>query len=598
MSSKRSLFPRGRARRFLALAALTSAVAASNAVAQPIFSLESDFQGWNNLTDQTWSINHTGRDRTALGSTDGDFAYKFNVSSGFSWGSWSILNRTAGEPPAPDPRWDTLANGTRFLMDFSIVGTKASAADPDDNSKYFALYPAFNYRGGFIDSYNNPPGARTQVAMNPGAVFGVKTQTFVWDYVSANVDFASPTIGGQSNDYLLTHISTNNNFNAGSSFAGYLDNFRAYRARASDPTFAAASGNWADAGNWANGVATGAGAVAIFRPGAGGSTVTVAAPVTAGSLVFDPSTPATSADPYASQTIAGSAVLTLQSSTGEAPIVGFNGTHTIAAPLSLQSDTVVDLVGYTYIDGVGEWAPSSLTAGSVTLAAGKTLRKTSVGTFTVGKLTGGAGSALRVSGPMAITAGGSNTLRVGSLDVAGSGTLDIADNSVVVDYDGASPFATILADVLAGRSGGGKGIVSSLLTPGRGIGIAEANAVGSPVTFGGETIDATAVLVRRTWLGDATLNGTVNFDDLLLLAANYNALTNVNWSKGDFNYDGAVNFDDLLVLAANYNVSGGGTFAGDWALAQSLVPEPASMAALTGTALALLSRRRRSMDRA
>jgi CSLREA domain-containing protein len=52
--------------------------------------------------------------------------------------------------------------------------------------------------------------------------------------------------------------------------------------------------------------------------------------------------------------------------------------------------------------------------------------------------------------------------------------------------------------------------------------------------------------------GDANRDRAVNFDDLLLLAANYNQ-TARTFSQGDFNYDGAVNFDDLLMLAARYN---------------------------------------------
>jgi hypothetical protein len=55
-------------------------------------------------------------------------------------------------------------------------------------------------------------------------------------------------------------------------------------------------------------------------------------------------------------------------------------------------------------------------------------------------------------------------------------------------------------------------------------------------------------------LGDATGDGAVNFDDLLVLAANYNQSGRTT-AQGDFNYDGAVNFDDLLILAARYNTS-------------------------------------------
>jgi hypothetical protein len=52
--------------------------------------------------------------------------------------------------------------------------------------------------------------------------------------------------------------------------------------------------------------------------------------------------------------------------------------------------------------------------------------------------------------------------------------------------------------------------------------------------------------------GDATRDRVVNFDDLLILAKNYNK-TAVTFAQGDMNYDGVVNFDDLLILAKAYN---------------------------------------------
>jgi ELWxxDGT repeat protein len=54
--------------------------------------------------------------------------------------------------------------------------------------------------------------------------------------------------------------------------------------------------------------------------------------------------------------------------------------------------------------------------------------------------------------------------------------------------------------------------------------------------------------------GDANRDAVVNFDDLLVLAANYNQ-GGRTFSQGDFNYDGTVNFDDLLILASRYNTS-------------------------------------------
>jgi hypothetical protein len=56
--------------------------------------------------------------------------------------------------------------------------------------------------------------------------------------------------------------------------------------------------------------------------------------------------------------------------------------------------------------------------------------------------------------------------------------------------------------------------------------------------------------------GDANGNGTVNFDDLLILAQNY-GLTGKTFSEGNFDYSagGSVDFADLLLLAQNYGLS-------------------------------------------
>jgi uncharacterized delta-60 repeat protein len=79
-------------------------------------------------------------------------------------------------------------------------------------------------------------------------------------------------------------------------------------------------------------------------------------------------------------------------------------------------------------------------------------------------------------------------------------------------------------------------------------------AGGAIRSVGGASVAATPVgfSTFRSMPGDFNDNGTVNFDDLLLLAANYNQNGRTN-SQGDATYDGQVNFDDLLILAANYN---------------------------------------------
>jgi len=50
--------------------------------------------------------------------------------------------------------------------------------------------------------------------------------------------------------------------------------------------------------------------------------------------------------------------------------------------------------------------------------------------------------------------------------------------------------------------------------------------------------------------GDANLDGVVDFNDFLVIAANYNQ--EGSWSRGDFNGDGFVDFADFLALSRNF----------------------------------------------
>jgi fibronectin-binding autotransporter adhesin len=186
-----------------------------------------------------------------------------------------------------------------------------------------------------------------------------------------------------------------------------------------------------------------------------------------------------------------------------------------------------------------------------------------------------------------------------TLTLAAGASLDVTKSGVVFDFTTTSPEANIRSLLTSGRNGGawnGVGINSSAVAsnPGSAVGYASAaDAAGLGGTLLGQAFDATSVLVRYTRPGDSTLDGTVNFDDLLKLAANYNLTGGGTWAKGDYNYDNTVNFDDLLLLAANYNTSVTGSFGGDWALAQSAVPEPTTLATIAVAGAAMLGRRRR-----
>jgi hypothetical protein len=103
--------------------------------------------------------------------------------------------------------------------------------------------------------------------------------------------------------------------------------------------------------------------------------------------------------------------------------------------------------------------------------------------------------------------------------------------------------------------------------------------------------------------GDTNADYQVNFTDLVTLAQHYNLNSGQSRSTGDLDGDGVVGFADLVLLAQNYNVGVGSIampadasaqFASDFALAQSLVPEPTAAGLIVAGSVALARRRRRA----
>jgi hypothetical protein len=187
--------------------------------------------------------------------------------------------------------------------------------------------------------------------------------------------------------------------------------------------------------------------------------------------------------------------------------------------------------------------------------------------------------------------------------LATGGRLDITNNRLIVDYaPGNSPIVSIRQQLASGYNAAGtlwagNGIVSSTAAadPTSGIGYGEASDLVGPGggTFGTEPVDASTVVARFTRFGDATLDGIVDFNDLVKLAQNYNTVDGARlWSQGDFTYDGNVDFNDLVKLAQNYNVTlpagaipdATPSFSADLTAAFALAPEPG-----TGALLGLLS---------
>jgi hypothetical protein len=131
--------------------------------------------------------------------------------------------------------------------------------------------------------------------------------------------------------------------------------------------------------------------------------------------------------------------------------------------------------------------------------------------------------------------------------------------SFIWEYSGASPIETLRQLLRSGYNGGtwdGNGIRSSRAASDTSLGLAyieSSELLGtSGGSFAGMQVDGTALLVTCTTVGDANLDGNVDFDDYVRIDQGFNnSLT--GWSNGDFNYDGVVDFDDYVLIDLGFN---------------------------------------------
>jgi autotransporter-associated beta strand protein len=203
-------------------------------------------------------------------------------------------------------------------------------------------------------------------------------------------------------------------------------------------------------------------------------------------------------------------------------------------------------------------------------------------------------------------ANGSGLSAQSSLVVNPNSTLDLGNNSLAINYTGKSPEAAIAALLGLGYSNDtwtGTGITSCY---------AATNPTHLSLGYADGSLDAgvvvppNQVLITLALPGDAYLNGTVNFSDLVVVAQHMNTTGN-DWAQGNFNYDpnGFVGFNDLLIIAQNLNTtidaistqtgqsSGASTGQTEAQFAVTSVPEPAGAAVGALGALLLIRNRKR-----
>jgi hypothetical protein len=280
------------------------------------------------------------------------------------------------------------------------------------------------------------------------------------------------------------------------------------------------------------------------------------------------------------------AAVTISNSSGNNYTIGGSGSIGGTAGLTKTGSggatlsTVNSYSGGTTVNGSGTLTATKLTAlGTGPLAINNTA---------TAKFQGNLGTVVLPS------------VKLNNNSVAPTATLDIDQNSVVIPYVSASPFATIRKQVMYGANNGTGIISSSADGSTTGVGYAEAGELGidgggtydnNQPTSTSTTITDEAVIMKYTFIGDFNLDGNVDFADFTNWAGNSGDFSGTaDWFQGDANYDGNVDFSDFSAWAGNEGSTG---LAANGPVP---VPEPSTLVlgALGFLGLAALRRRRRA----
>ena len=199
------------------------------------------------------------------------------------------------------------------------------------------------------------------------------------------------------------------------------------------------------------------------------------------------------------------------------------------------------------------------------------------------------------------TALGTSNVVLTSLSLTGTGTLDIGNNRIIVDYSSPAtdPIASIASWIKNGFYGvAGPSIVSSDiaaddLASGLSYGIGYAD--GADGVVGG--LPSGEIEIMFTLLGDANLDGTVNSEDFSPFSQHLGQ--GGMWDAGDFNYDGTVNAEDFSSFSHNLGqtaslAAAAGVLEAANGINLTNVPEPASAGMMVMAGSEILRRRRRS----
>ncbi len=183
---------------------------------------------------------------------------------------------------------------------------------------------------------------------------------------------------------------------------------------------------------------------------------------------------------------------------------------------------------------------------------------------------------LSVDGVASVALGGGNVIVTRSLAITGK--LNLRDNDMIIDYvAGNSPIGVWNGSAYTGVTGmlasgrgpdgdyTGDGIItdqSDAIAPASftTLAVAEASDVfglggADTVLFDGQTVDASTVIVKYTYAGDANMDGMINGDDYFQIDSAFPQGLH-GYFNGDFNFDGVINGDDYFLIDSNFPAQG------------------------------------------
>jgi hypothetical protein len=168
-------------------------------------------------------------------------------------------------------------------------------------------------------------------------------------------------------------------------------------------------------------------------------------------------------------------------------------------------------------------------------------------------------------------------LRSTALSIASDSRLDVGNSDVIIDYDSdsytpmgwwnPSAYNGLTGQVATGSNSGawdGNGIITSQSAALNGlttVGISEArDALGltgaQTALFSGQTVDATTVLVKYTYTGDANLDGQIDAADYGIVDNYFQFPGSSGYFNGDFNFDGVIDAADYGYIDNSFQLQG------------------------------------------